>query len=99
MTRLPDYPITQFRLTINMLLAGDVGGTKTLLGLFDPIPARPRALLVRAFGTLEFEDLPSMIAAFLQNEEASGASIEAACFGVAGPVIGDAAELTHVPWR
>jgi glucokinase len=84
---------------MSMLLAGDVGGTKTLLGLFDPIPARPRPVLVRAFGTLDFADLPSMIAAFLRDETASGASIEAACFGVAGPVIHDAAELTNVPWR
>lgn len=82
-----------------MLLAGDVGGTKTLLGLFDPVPARPRPLVVRAFGTLDFEDLPSMISAFLRDDAAKGASIEAVCFGVAGPIVDDTAELTSVPWR
>src|SRR5476649_2303538 len=82
-----------------MLLAGDVGGTKTLLGLFDPVPARPRPLVTRAFGTLDFEDLPSMIAAFLGDDAAKGVSIAAASFGVAGPIIGDSAELTNVPWR
>ena len=78
-----------------MLLAGDIGGTKTLLGLFDPVPARPRAAIIRSFPTLEFDDLTTMIATFV-NE--SGATIETACFGVAGPVIGDAATLTNVPW-
>ena len=82
-----------------MLLAGDIGGTKTLLGLFDPQPARPRPLAVRAFATLDFEDLTSLIAAFASDEGVKGAPLDVACFGVAGPVIGDTAELTTVPWR
>jgi glucokinase len=81
-----------------MLLAGDIGGTKTLLGLFDPVPARPRPLAVRVFPTLDFDDLTTMIAAFLDEDPTRAASIESACFGVAGPVIGDIAELTNVPW-
>jgi glucokinase len=83
----------------NMLLAGDIGGTKTLLGLFDPLPARPRPIVVRSFATLEHHDLPTMIGAFLETEKARGAEVDRACFGVAGPVIGDTAELTNVPWR
>jgi glucokinase len=82
-----------------MLLAGDIGGTKTLLGLFDPASVRPRAIVIRSFPTLEFDDLTSMIAAFVKDDEVRHTSIDAACFGVAGPVIGDAAELTNVPWR
>src|SRR5213080_1109342 len=82
-----------------MLLAGDIGGTKTLLGLFDPVPARPKPIAVRAFSTLEFESLPAMIDVFLDSNDAKGASLASACFGVAGPVIGDGAELTNVPWR
>ena len=50
-----------------MILAGDIGGTKTLLGLFDTAPVRPRAITVESFGTLDFDDLPSMIAAFLRR--------------------------------
>src|SRR5439155_22883058 len=82
-----------------MLLAGDIGGTKTLLGLFDPASVRPRPVVVRSFPTLEFDDLTSMIAAFVKEDEVRHASVDAACFGVAGPVIGDEAELTNVPWR
>ena len=82
-----------------MLLAGDIGGTKTLLGLFEPKPTRPRSRAVRIFSTLDFADLSTMIATFLDDERTKGVSIESACFGVAGPVIGDAAELTNAPWR
>jgi glucokinase len=82
-----------------MLLAGDIGGTKTLLGLFDAVPARPRSVLVRSFGTLDHADLQTMIAVFLREGGMAPTSIDTACFGVAGPIIGDAADLTNVPWR
>jgi glucokinase len=82
-----------------MLLAGDIGGTKTLLGLFDPATARPRPLTVRSFGTLDYPDLPSMIAEFIRGDAAAPHAIDAACFGVAGPVIDASADLTNVPWR
>jgi glucokinase len=82
-----------------MLLAGDIGGTKTLLGLFDPEPVRPRTIVIRSFSTLDYQDLPSMIAAFLEDAEAPRGAVERACFGVAGPVLGDSATLTNVPWR
>lgn len=82
-----------------MLLAGDIGGTKTLLGLFEPDADRPRPRVVRTFATLMFEDLPSMIVGFFKEAGLSGEPIEAACFGVAGPVLGDTAALTNAPWR
>jgi glucokinase len=82
-----------------MLLAGDIGGTKTLLGLFDPVPARPRPVVIRSFPTLGYTDLSEMISAFMGDGEVKGATARSACFGVAGPVIGETAELTNVPWR
>lgn len=82
-----------------MILAGDIGGTSTRLGLFDPVRPRPRPLAIQVFTTLDFPDLPSMIAAFLKAESIDRAMIDRACFGVAGPVVDDAAKLTHVPWR
>jgi glucokinase len=81
-----------------MILAGDVGGTKTLLGLFEPAPVRPRPVAVRVFLTLEFADLVSMVERFVFEAEAAAASIEAASFGLAGPIVGDIATLTNVPW-
>lgn len=82
-----------------MLLIGDIGGTKTLLGLFEPGTARPRPLAVRSFGTLDYADLPSMVAEFIRDDAVTPHTIEAACFGVAGPVIDESADLTNVPWR
>lgn len=81
-----------------MILAGDVGGTKTLLGLFDPQPVRPRPLHVRSFSTTEFSGLSDMIAAFGEDEAVKQARIGGAAFGVAGPVLGAQAELTNVPF-
>ena len=82
-----------------MILAGDIGGTSTRLGLFDSARPRPRRLAIQLFTTLDFPDLPSMIAAFLQAGSIDRATIDRACFGVAGPVVDNAATLTNVPWR
>jgi len=82
-----------------MILAGDIGGTKTLLGMFDAGSPRPTPVAVRAFATLEYRDLPSMIDDFLRGEQREQTRFGTACFGVAGPVIEDSAELTNVPWR
>ena len=44
-----------------MLLAGDIGGTKTLLGLFEAAMPRPRPITHRSFVTLDHDDLSSII--------------------------------------
>jgi glucokinase len=80
----------------SMLLAGDIGGTKTLLGLFTYDGERPEPTAVHHFTTLDFDSLDEMIAGFLAD--AGRARIDAACFGVAGPVLGETAHLTNVPW-
>jgi glucokinase len=41
-----------------MILAGDVGGTKTLLGLFENAEGRPRAITVSAFPTVDHDSVP-----------------------------------------
>src|SRR5207253_3868 len=79
-----------------MLLAGDIGGTKTLLGAFDPSHARPRPIAVRSFATLDYDDLTTMIAAFLKDDAVNDSTIETACFGVAGPAARTGRELAQV---
>jgi glucokinase len=81
-----------------MLLAGDIGGTKTLLGLFEAKGRRPQPLLVRGFATLDYPDLPTMLSAFAAELPAAFEA-RVACFGVAGPVAGDTATLTNIGWR
>jgi glucokinase len=82
-----------------MLLAGDIGGTKTLLGLFEAESPRPRAVAVRSFVTLQYDDLAAIVTEFTRDRSVAIGAIKGACFGVAGPVINGTAELTNVPWR
>lgn len=81
-----------------MLLAGDVGGTKTFIGLFTRGIARPDVVETRVYRTLDFPDLAALTERFLRDTSASAADIASACFGVAGPVNGTQAQLTNVPW-
>jgi glucokinase len=80
-----------------VLLAGDVGGTKTLLGLFRPAAGeRPARVVVREYATLDFDSLDDLVSTFA--EETNTTSIQAVAVGVAGPVTGSVARLTNVPW-
>lgn len=81
-----------------MLLAGDVGGTKTLLGLFERRANRPSAVEIRSYRTLEFPNLRALALQFLRDTSTQASDIEAASFGVAGPITGRRAQLTNVPW-
>jgi glucokinase len=84
---------------MRMLLAGDLGGTKTHLGLFERARPRPVPTVTREFTTLDYPDLPTMVAEFLAAEGVTGAQVETACIGIAGPVFQGGATLTNVPWR
>ena len=79
------------------VLAGDVGGTKTQLGLYAVDAAAPVRRAARRYATLEFDGLVEMVGAFLDASGWEG-PIAAACFGVAGPVQGQTCRLTNVPW-
>jgi len=81
-----------------MLLAADVGGTKTLLGLFKEAPERPDTIEVGEFVTLDYDSLVPMIREFLKAEGVEPRAITAASFGVAGAVTDQVARLTNVPW-
>ena len=82
-----------------MILAGDIGGTKTLLGLFDRTTPRPKPIAIREFTTLEFPNLTAMLSEFVNDRADHEDGIDLASFGVAGPVVEGVAELTNVPWR
>jgi glucokinase len=55
-------------------------------------------LAVETFATTEFPGLPAIIDAFLATQPLVP-RIEAAAFGVAGPVINQVAQMTNVAWR
>jgi glucokinase len=81
-----------------MLLASDIGGTKTLLGLFSPDPERPSPIEVGEFVTLDYDGLEPMVREFLGAWKVDVRTISAACIGVAGAVTDQVARLTNVPW-
>lgn len=80
-----------------LVLAGDIGGTKTLLQIAEIGPAGCRPVLERRYDSHAYADLTPMVGDMLQ---AAGSSlIGAACFGVAGPVEAGRAQVTNLPWR
>ena len=78
-----------------MLLAGDLGGTKTLLGLFDG-SGRPAAQVTHTYATNAFASLENIVDAFLTETRTT--RLDAISIGVAGPPTGLIARLTNVPW-
>ena len=80
-----------------MILAGDVGGTKTLLGLFERDDRRPRPVAIRSYRTNEFVSFTDILNAFARDIGRPFV-VDAAAAGVAGPVVGDTARLTNIDW-
>src|SRR5262245_45853860 len=80
------------------VLAGDVGGTKTRLGLFTRGGSRPELVHMEELSTADVVRTPAAMRRFV-DERRGTSEIVAGCFGVAGPVIGETAELTNVTWR
>jgi glucokinase len=84
------------------LLAGDIGGTKTLLALYRSEGEELELLVEERFTSSDWDDLTPMVGHFLSG--AAQAVPEpvsppaAACFAVAGPVQGGRARLTNLPW-
>jgi glucokinase len=80
-----------------MLLAGDVGGTKTLLGLFERGIRRPRPIVTHSYATQTFASFTEVLDAFARDVHQPFA-LDAAVLGAAGPVIDNTARLTNIPW-
>ncbi len=78
------------------ILAGDVGGTKTSLGLFLKGEGRPVPKVIETFSSQNAPDLEHIILKFL---EIYPASVTHACFGVAGPVVKGRSKITNLPWN
>src|SRR5215813_8680069 len=78
-----------------MLLAADIGGTKTDLAIFS-VEGGPHSPLAQAqFHSADYPSLQAMVAEFLKK---TPAPVERACFDVAGPVIDGRVKVTNLPW-
>jgi glucokinase len=78
-----------------MILAGDIGGTKTVLALFSAEKGARQPVRATRFVSGEYASFEAIVESFLAG---SGATPEVASFGVAGPVIGRQAKITNLPW-
>ena len=78
-----------------MILAGDVGGTKTNLGIFDDSSGLLDPVALETFPSRNYPGLENIIEEFLQH---SGQNITHACFGVAGPVRQGLVRTPNLPW-
>lgn len=77
-----------------MILAGDVGGTKTNLAIFRSEGDTPVRGEIRSFASRDYPSLEAILKEFLEEI----GPVELACFGVAGPVLSGEARLTNLPW-
>ena len=66
-----------------MILAGDIGGTSTRLGLFEVRADGVEPVRTKTFHSADFTGLDKIALTFLGNERSQ---IDAACFGIAGPI-------------
>jgi len=82
-------------MTVRMLLAGDIGGTKTRLGVFSRERGFRSPLVEVDFVSARYPDFTTMIKEFLGRIDFA---VRDACFGVAGPVMHGVAKVTNLPW-
>jgi glucokinase len=91
---------------MTLLLAGDIGGTKTILRLVDAEPDANQEVSLASlyevrYASHDFPDLVPMVRLFLQTaaqELGRSFAPEKACFAIAGPVINDTSKLTNIGW-
>jgi glucokinase len=78
-----------------LVLAGDIGGTKTSLALFALDNGKLRPEEQSTFSSKHYAGLEPVLKEFLANKKKP---IDGACFGVAGPVLDGKVKTPNLPW-
>lgn len=78
------------------LLAGDIGGTKTHLALFEQKGKQVQIKAQHKFPSHDYDSLEAVCTAFLEQEKLT---VDKACFGVAGAVNQGVCHATNLPWE
>jgi glucokinase len=79
----------------NLILAGDIGGTKTHLALFSRDGEKLKSEVDETYPSKEYSGLEPVVREFLAGKKVS---IGRACFGVAGPVLNGVIKTSNLPW-
>ena len=78
-----------------MKLAGDIGGTKTVLALAHATSGGAHCIIrEQTFESARYSSLDAILDEFLVEE----IPITSACFGIAGPILGQSCKTTNLPW-
>ena len=81
---------------MTLLLAGDIGGTKTILRLVETLEVGElQTLHEERYPSCNFPDLVPMVQQFLATAKTTP---QKACFAIAGPVVNNTAKLTNLNW-
>lgn len=88
-----------FCMAFSTLLAGDMGGTKTLLALYGIQDGRLKQLYQQRFMSSEWTSLEPMLKFFLNKRPSDIEAPEHGCIAVAGPVNSGSARITNLPWQ
>jgi glucokinase len=78
-----------------MLIAGDIGGTKTDLAIFSSEAGPHAPLAQEKVHSADYPSLQAIVKEFLAKAQKP---VDRACFAVAGPVIGGRVKTTNLPW-
>jgi glucokinase len=80
-----------------VLLAGDIGGTKTRLALYAMVGGSLGLIESSLYSSQSAASLEELVVQFLRAN--GNPHVSAACFGVAGAVVGGQVRTTNLPWR
>ncbi|HEY2592843.1 MAG TPA: glucokinase, partial [Chloroflexota bacterium] len=83
------------RPTNPLLLAADIGGTKTDMAVFSAELGARAPIAEKRFPSADYPSLEAIATEFLSKLDLP---VSSACFAVAGPVVEDRAALTNLPW-
>jgi glucokinase len=78
-----------------LILAGDIGGTKTHMALFSVEGEKLQPRLKKTFPSKQYPGLEPVVEEFLAGNKLS---ISRASFGVAGPVVDSKVKTPNLPW-
>jgi glucokinase len=78
-----------------MLIAGDVGGTKTDLAIYTLEQGPRRPIVQQRFHSADYASLTALVREFLAGKDLA---VEVGAFAVPGPVVGGHAKTTNLPW-
>ena len=79
-----------------MILAGDVGGTKTLLAIYEADNGGYRCVKKQRYASADYPSFTELLASFLSDMD--NLQLTAACIGVAGPIVNGDCITTNLPW-